>query len=250
MLSATNTGEALKKLAGNPFDVVFVDLNGRENKAVNVIAELESITAGAGTRLVFLHNQKANAEIDRLKKSGKYGFLNEPVLQRDLKDFFQGITPQSRMSEAVKKAVEDHKAKGSSAAQISLPFGDGIEILIVEDQLINRKVITQFLERKEWSVQVVENGKQAVEILRKHPGRFSLVLMDVQMPVMDGFEATRQIRLTEEQQHKTHIPIIAMTAHAMKGDKEKCLAAGMDYYLSKPVNPEELYEIVEKYTKR
>jgi len=248
MLSATNTDEALKKLAGNPFDVVFVDVSGMGNKADDVIAKLDA-TAGAGTRLAFLYNQKTNAEIDHLKKLEKYGFLNEPVLQRDLKDFFQGITPQSRMSEAVKKAAEDHKAKGSSAAQTSLPFGDGIEILIAEDQLINRKVITQFLERKEWSVQVVENGKQAVETLRKHPKRFSLVLMDVQMPVMDGFEATRQIRLAEEQ-HKTHIPIIAMTAHAMKGDKEKCLAAGMDYYLSKPVNPDELYEIVEKYTKR
>ncbi|GMT44802.1 MAG: hypothetical protein IEMM0006_0634 [bacterium] len=249
MLSATNTNEALKILTGNPFDVVFVDFNGMRNKVDDVIAEIESATAGAGTRLAFLNNQKANAEIDHLKKLKKYDFLNEPVLQRDLKDFFQGITPQSRMSEAVKKAVEDRKAKGSSAVQISLPFGDGIEILIAEDQLINRKVITQFLERKEWSVRVVENGKQAVETLRKHPRRFSLVLMDVQMPVMDGFEATRQIRLTEEQ-HKTHIPIIAMTAHAMKGDKEKCLAAGMDYYLSKPVNPNELYEIVEKYTKR
>ena len=252
MLSATNADEALKKLAGNLFDVVFLDFNGMDNKVDDIIARVESASAGVETRLVFFNNQKANAEIDRLKKSGKYGFLNEPVLQRDLKDFFQGIAPRSRMPEAVKKAMEDHKAKGTSAAQTSLPFGDGIEILIAEDQLINRKVITQFLERKAWSVQVVENGKQAVETLRKHPGRFSLVLMDVQMPVMDGFEATRQIRLAEEEEEhrKTHIPIIAMTANAMKGDKEKCLAAGMDYYLSKPVNPEELYEIVEKYTKR
>jgi signal transduction histidine kinase len=177
MLSATNADEALKKLAGNPFDVIFVNFSRRENKVDNIIDKIESVTAGTGTRLVFLNNQKVNTEIERLKKLEKYNFLNEPVLQRDLKDFFQGITPQSRMSEAVKKAVENRKVKGSSAAQISLPFGDGIEILIVEDQLINRKVITQFLERKEWGVQVVENGKQAVEALRKHPRRFSLVLM-------------------------------------------------------------------------
>ncbi len=250
MLSATNIDEALKKLAVNLFDVVFVDINERENKVDDVIAQIESATAGAGTRLVFLNNKKANAKIDRLKKFKKYSFLNNPVLQRDLKDFFQGFTSQYRKSEAVKKVLEEHKTKGLSAtAQISLPFGDGIEILVAEDQLINRKVITQFLERKAWGVHAVENGKQAVEALIKHPGRFSLVLMDVQMPVMDGFEATRQIRLAEGQ-HKRHIPIIAMTAHAMKGDKEKCLAAGMDYYLSKPVNPVELYEIVEKYTKR
>jgi len=152
------------------------------------------------------------------------------------------------MVEAVKKTKEEIKTRNSDT-QISLPFGDGTEILVAEDQLINRKVITQFLERKGWSVEVVENGKLAVETLEKHPHRFSLVLMDVQMPIMDGFEATRQIRMAEARR-KTHIPIIAMTAHAMKGDKEQCIAAGMDNYLSKPVNPEVLYEMVEKYTKR
>jgi len=245
---ASSPNEAAKRLAENPFDVVFLDFCCNEENIHEAISQIEKAAGNAGTRLVFLYKQKVNAEIDRLKELEKYGFLNKPVLQRDLRDYFQGETPHSRMVEAVKKTKEEIKTRNSDP-QISLPFGDGTEILVAEDQLINRKVITQFLERKGWSVEVVENGKQAVETLEKHPHRFSLVLMDVQMPIMDGFEATRKIRVAEATQ-KSHIPIIAMTAHAMKGDKEQCIAAGMDNYLSKPVNPEILYEMVEKYTKR
>ncbi len=244
---ASTPDEAAKRLAKNPFDVVFLDFNGYEKNIRETISQIEKAAGNAGTRLALLYEQKVNTEINRLKKLEKYGFLNKPVLQRDLRDYFQGATPHSRMVKAVEKTREEIKTRNSDS-QISLPFGDGTEILVAEDQLINRKVITQFLERKGWSVEVVENGKQAVKTLEKHPRRFSVVLMDVQMPIMDGFEATRQIRLAEAGQ-KTHIPIIAMTAHAMKGDKEQCIAAGMDNYLSKPVNPEELYEMVEKYTK-
>ena len=240
--------EATELLAGKLYDVVFMDFNSLGKDVDDEIQQIESAFTGTATRLVFLYKQKTDVDINRLKKMEKYGFLSKPVLQRDFRDYFQGSTPQSRMAEAVKKVGEDVKNRNSEA-QISLPFGDGTEILVAEDQLINRKVITQFLERKGWSVEVAENGKQALEILEKHPSRFSLVLMDVQMPVMDGLEATMAIRKNETKT-KTRIPIIAMTAHAMKGDKEKCLAAGMDNYLSKPVNPDKLYEMVERYSKR
>jgi len=94
--------------------------------------------------------------------------------------------------------------------------------------------------------EAVENGRQAVEAVMKNPDAFSLILMDVQMPEMDGYEATEKIRIFENERG-THIPIIAMTAHAMKGDKEKCLAAGMDYYISKPVNALDLYQMIEDH---
>ena len=249
METVSDSAEAKKLLSEKPCDVIFVDFNNGETEMDEAIKVIESV-AGAEMRIVFLYKQKANPEIDRLKQLEKYGFLNKPVLQRDLLDYFHGTTPHSRLTEKVKKeAAEEELMVKNSDSQISLPFDDGIEILVAEDQLINRKVISQFLERKGWSVELVENGKQAVEMVKKHPRRFSLVLMDVQMPVMDGYEATRQIRLAEVER-KTHIPIVAMTAHAMKGDKEKCIAVGMDSYLSKPVNPEELYNMVEKYTKR
>lgn len=94
-------------------------------------------------------------------------------------------------------------------------------------------------------MKVAENGRIAFEAAATQ--RFDLILMDVQMPEMDGFDATRNIRIAEKDK-SYHTPIIAMTAHAMVGDREKCLAAGMDYYISKPVNPSELYETIERFT--
>ena len=239
--------EAEKILVEKQYDYLFVDFNRGENDLESHLEKLNEL-AGA-SRIVLLYKQKADPDVDRFKQQNKYGFLSKPVLQRDLRYLLEGTSWQSRLSEKDKKTGKKDKKKQGANAQIKLPFGDGIEILVAEDQLINRKVIKQFLERKGWSVEVVENGKEAVEMLQKHPRRFSLVLMDVQMPVMDGFEATRQIRLSEAES-KVHIPIVAMTAHAMKGDKEKCIDAGMDSYLSKPVNPAELYDMVEKYTQR
>ena len=171
-------------------------------------------------------------------------------MQHDLKDYLQGKTMDSLLEEEIKKAVQNKKEKPKSAhpEQIKLPFDMSGEILVAEDQLINRKVITQFLERKGLKVRNAENGKQAVEMYTQNPDAYFMILMDVQMPVMDGFEATKMIRTLEEKLN-IHIPIVAMTAHAMKGDKEKCLAVGMDHYLSKPVNPDELYSVVEKYRK-
>lgn len=245
---ASTAEEAENLLTEKPFDVVFLDFNSYESHIQEVISQIEKAAGKEETRLVFLYKQKVNPEINRLKKLEKYEFLNKPVLQRDLRYFFEGETSQWRMSKVVRKTEAENETRKQDA-QISLPFDNGMEILVAEDQLINRKVITQFLQHKGWNVEVVENGKQAVETLIKHPKQFSLVLMDVQMPIMDGFEATLQIRKNEAAQN-LHVPIIAMTAHAMKGDKEQCIASGMDDYLSKPVNPEELYEMVEKYTKR
>src|SRR6185369_14034407 len=100
----------------------------------------------------------------------------------------------------------------------------------------------RLLQKRGHSVVVAENGREAIDRLRQES--FDLVLMDVQMPEMDGFEATRAIRL-EEQGTKRHLPIVAMTAHALKGDKERCLDAGCDGYLAKPIDSQSLYETVE-----
>lgn len=118
-----------------------------------------------------------------------------------------------------------------------------LSILIVEDQLINRKIIFQLLKRKGHKITSAENGKIALEKAKSE--KFDMIFMDIQMPEMDGLEATKLIRKFEKD-NKTHTPIIAMTAHAMKGDKEVCLAAGMNHYITKPINPAELYSVIEK----
>jgi CheY-like chemotaxis protein len=116
-------------------------------------------------------------------------------------------------------------------------------VLLVEDNLINQKLGRRLLEKQGHTVVVAGNGREGLEQLDKQP--FDLVLMEVQMPELDGLEATRLLR-AREQGTSRHVPVLAMTAYAMKGDRERCLQAGMDGYLSKPIQPQELYGAIEQ----
>ncbi|MFA5059153.1 MAG: PAS domain S-box protein [Candidatus Omnitrophota bacterium] len=130
----------------------------------------------------------------------------------------------------------------SSGAAVSIRDLSGLKILLAEDNPVNQKIAVRVLEKRNWKIQVAENGQQAMDLLNKES--FDVVLMDVQMPILDGLEATRLIR-EEEKQTGKHIPIIAMTARAMEGDEEKCLASGMDGYVAKPIDFNKLYTTVE-----
>jgi CheY-like chemotaxis protein len=117
-----------------------------------------------------------------------------------------------------------------------------LKILLAEDNLVNQRITVRMLEKRGHSVTVAGTGREALEALNQ--SLYDLVLMDVQMPDMGGFEATAIIR-ENEQQTNTHIPIIALTAHAMKGDEERCLSVGMDAYVSKPIRTEDLLLAIE-----
>ena len=118
-----------------------------------------------------------------------------------------------------------------------------LAILLAEDNIINQKVAARILEKKNHSVKVVSNGEEAVKAVSN--GSFDVVLMDIQMPVLDGLEATKKIR-SMELDHLANIPIVALTAHAMNGDRERFIEAGMDDYSSKPFNAEELIATIER----
>lgn len=121
----------------------------------------------------------------------------------------------------------------------------GVPVLLVEDNMVNRKLAVLILERVGCRVDVALDGAEGVEKYKS--GHYAAIFMDCQMPVMDGYEATRAIRKLEA--GASHIPIIAVTANAMKGDKEKCLACGMDDYISKPLRPHDLQEAVSRWCK-
>ena len=122
---------------------------------------------------------------------------------------------------------------------------NGARVLLVEDELINQLVCKQALQKMSIEVVVVEDGQQAVDAVRDE--RFDLILMDCQMPVMDGYTAARNIREHEKSGELPRLPIIAITAHAMSGDKEACIAAGMDDYLSKPFEIDDLQAVLQKW---
>ncbi len=168
---------------------------------------------------------------------GIAGLLTKPVTQSELLD-------------AILIAVS-HVAEGGNSRGVNIAFGgtdptgSGLRILVAEDNIVNRAVATGILEKEGHVLVHAATGREAVEAFSD--GFFDLILMDVQMPEMDGFEATRRIRELEEATGR-HTTIVAMTAHAMAGDRERCLAAGMDDYLSKPVARSELKAALERHS--
>jgi CheY-like chemotaxis protein len=120
-----------------------------------------------------------------------------------------------------------------------------LKVLLAEDNVVNQRVLARMLEKLGWQVRVVENGQEAV--VESSEIAYDVILMDVQMPEMDGLNATMAIRTRERQRGAGHVPIVALTAYAMQGDRERCLMAGMDDYLSKPVRMDDLQRIVERF---
>jgi CheY-like chemotaxis protein len=194
----------------------------------------------AGALVLMVTSGERPGDLERARKAGVSNYLLKPVRRVELK-------------EAVVKALGRQKgAPGNSASaearvSASPPAVSHLRILLAEDNIVNQRLIQRMLEKKGHQVSVVGDGRQAIRALE--PGRFDLILMDVQMPDVDGLDATRSIRAAEKS-GDAHIPIVALTAHAMKGDQEKCLAAGMDAYLSKPIHAADLLKMVESYGKR
>jgi signal transduction histidine kinase/DNA-binding response OmpR family regulator len=153
---------------------------------------------------------------------------------------FHVSLPYERALAAAGVPATDHSGSGAGAG--ALPPKPPARLLVVEDNLVNQRIVSAILRKKGYTIEIANHGQEALEKLES--GDFALVLMDIQMPVLDGLETTRRIRRTDPLRN---LPIVAMTAHAMTGDRERCLAAGMNAYVSKPVNPAHLIATVESY---
>jgi two-component system, sensor histidine kinase and response regulator len=170
-----------------------------------------------------------NQGVRRCRELGIDSYLIKPVTRSDL---------LSALSKALAPEAERARALLRRA-----PASNGrYRILLAEDNLVNQKLAVGLLEKMGHQVVVAQSGTELLALLQQE--RFDLVLMDVQMPEMDGLAATREIRRRE--QGRQHIPVIAMTAHAMKGDRESCIAAGMDGYIAKPISRAELQEVIDQ----
>ncbi|MCD9458296.1 response regulator [Marinibactrum halimedae] len=181
-------------------------------------------------RVILVSSYRRN-EIFSSKPDFIHGFLHKPISPSSLFDTIYSIKPVDMMD----ARPEDNIDK----------LLDGARVLLAEDNIVNQKVAVGLLKKKGIEVIVANNGQEAIdELYHSPPGYFDLVLMDMEMPIVDGYDATKTIR---KGQHHTNIPIIAMTAHAMSGDREQCLKCGMNAYLTKPVNPKLLYRTIADF---
>jgi CheY-like chemotaxis protein len=212
-----------------PYSIILFDpyLPGTDSfMLLDYIKQIPDLTK---TMIVMVGSRGNRGDADPWLKLGVSSFLAKPIKISDLAEGINTTLGTPKKAEAQPEAPKEKHAEKSQECY---------RVLIVEDNMVNRKVAHFMLEKKGHEVTGVENGKEAITALEN--SIFDLILMDVQMPVMDGLEATAAIRKKEESTDD-HIPIIAMTAHAMKGDRERCLEAGMDDYTTKPLNPEEVF---------
>jgi CheY-like chemotaxis protein len=281
--SGTQALEELRRAIADEdrFEIVILDKYMPEMDGETLGQKIKEDPDLAKTILVILTSIGERGDAARYRKIGFVAYLTKPVKQSHLYDCLA-------MAAGMQKKVEKERP-GAIVTRHSITEEQKrrIRILLVEDNVINQKVALNILEKFGYSADVIANGKEAVETFKMIP--YDIVLMDCQMPEMDGYEATAEIRKIEDRRQKTEdrmqekqivlrneqratsnqqpatssqqpatsneqqatrIPIIAMTANAMKGDREKCLEAGMDDYISKPVKPQELLEKIEKWIKK
>ncbi len=225
---------------GEPFDAALVDFQmpAMDGAMFGEIVNADSVLSS--TRLILLSSLDSAGDRSRFSGIGFAAYLAKPVRQRELLRCLQQVLGSSAREWHMHSQPMVTRTLLSDASQGRRYRG---RVLVAEDNDVNRKVAQKYLERLGCRVQVVEDGAQCVNAVREQ--RFDLVLMDMQMPVMDGIEATREIRATERGSKRT--PIVALTANLLPGQLELCLEAGMDDFLGKPLDVERLRGVLENF---
>jgi two-component system, sensor histidine kinase and response regulator len=221
---------------GTPFPLVLLDAKMPDMDGFSVAERVTETAPLAGATVILLTSAGLRGDAARCRELGISAYLPKPIKRADLLAAIRMALGVRNHTQENASLVTVHSLRETRAR---------LKILLAEDNLINQRVAVRLLEKKGHTVVVAETGKRALELLEPFDQQpFDLVLMDVQMPEMDGLQATAVIRQHEMNSGK-HIPIIAMTAHAMVGDKERCLQAGMDGYTSKPLQLEKLLATIE-----
>jgi CheY-like chemotaxis protein len=215
-----------------PFALVLLDGNMPEIDGFTLAQQIQNHPDGVRTTIMMLTSADQLGDATRCRKLGISAYFVKPVRQSELLDMI--CKSLQRAPHERVRALRTQNAPQSSAGRP--------RVLVAEDNLVNQILARRLLEKCGYAVSVAGDGRAALAALDNES--FDIVFMDVQMPDMDGFEATAAIR-QQERSTGNHVPIVAMTAHALKGDQERCLAAGMDAYISKPIRQEELYATVE-----
>jgi PAS domain S-box-containing protein len=239
-VSATDPQEAIRVLSksqanSEPFDMLLIDSDMPETDGFSLVEWITSqqISDAVIVMLMTFPHLKRKAELETM---GVTATIVKPFGASELETI---ILDALGLDEPVTELSAKMQKNATPTPSRSL------RILVAEDTPFNQKFIQRLLDRWNHKITIVRDGRQALDCLKNE--FYDIVLMDVQMPNLNGLEATKAIRI-EEQQSKTHIPIIAMTAHAIKGDRERCLEAGMDEYVSKPIDSKKLFDAIERLT--
>ena len=250
------------KRRGRPYDLAILDVIMPGKDGLQLARELQSHPAGSGVRLIVMTSMLQRGHAEQARQAGAMGYLPKPVRHDELRDCLRtvlGLPEGQAPKDAQTHSVVPQLVTRHTVAE----HVQHRRILVVEDNIVNQKLVVRMVEKLGYKPDVVENGQEALTALMK--GDYAAILMDCQMPIMDGFETTRCIREREASvasrdspdgntnrsdtvpQSTPHIPIIAVTANAMQGDRERCLATGMDDYLAKPIKLDELRSALARW---
>jgi PAS domain S-box-containing protein len=229
------------RASGQPFPLILLDAMMPQMDGFELAQRIKNDPGLAGATIMMLSSASQREDVARCRELGIAVYLTKPIKSSELLDAIMDALGARRPRVAAPAAVPADATDAKRAP---------MRVLLAEDNLVNQRLAVRILEKHHHQVTVANNGQEAVDILdRDGMDAFDVILMDVQMPVIGGFEATSMIR-QRESETGSRIPILAMTANAMKGDREKCLEAGMDDYISKPVDVARLLSLLEKWPKR
>ncbi|MGH9328767.1 MAG: response regulator [Terriglobia bacterium] len=231
--SAALKAMAEAKQADDPFGIVLSDAQMPGTDGFGLAEQIQKDPQLVGPIIMMISSAGQRGDAARCRELGVSAYLTKPIRQAELREAVLRALGEKSQRAGGERLITRHSLREARPR---------LRILLVEDNAVNQQLAKRFLEKRGYSVTIAENGLHALAALEK--STFDLVLMDVQMPQMGGLEATAAIR-EKEKMTGGHIPIVAMTARAMTGDREECIAAGMDGYLSKPVQMNELWDAID-----
>ena len=240
--SVEGGADALQELVsacelGDPYRLVLTDMHMPGMDGFGLIERIRNQSEIATATVMMLSSGARHGEMARFRELGLFAYLVKPIRQIELRDAIARSLDRrdsQNASKIVPPALERRFPKSAAS----------LHVLLAEDNTVNQRLASRLLEKRGHTVTVANNGQEALNLLDRTS--YDLVLMDVQMPLVDGLEATKLIR-DREKGTGAHQPIVALTAHAVKGDEERCREAGMDGYLAKPIRPHELDAVLEAY---
>jgi CheY-like chemotaxis protein/HPt (histidine-containing phosphotransfer) domain-containing protein len=218
--------------AGDPYQLLLTDMYMPKMDGFMLVENIRRKPELSLAAIMMLTSAGRQGDVERCRELGIVSYLFKPIRKADLLSAVRAVVGLRIVPPPPLPTLQSESIQRQS-----------LSILLAEDNRINQQVATRLLERMGHSVVIANHGLDALSLWSSRG--FDLILMDIQMPEMDGLTATKRIR-EEEREIQTHIPIIAMTAHAMKGDRERCIEAGMDEYLTKPINPRRVEEAIER----